>query len=518
MMFDIVIRAGSVLDGSGRTAYAADIGITGGKVAAVGGLAAARARREIDATGRLVAPGFVDAHVHADARILDADVQLAALRQGITTMILGQDGLSFAPADAATLDWVGGYFAGVNGRHPTLTVPASGWVDVARLLATYRGSTALNTAYLAPHGTIRRVVMGGRDYRPSGAETARMRAMVDRALADGAIGLSSGLGYLPGRYADAAELTELCRPLAARGLPYVTHMRGYEERAAIGMAEAAAIGCGAGIPVHISHYHGPARSLTALLEQARSSGADVSFDSYPYLKGASVLTAVLPEWLPSGDPERLCDVLSDRRIRHRLTVEMGPDRSARVTLAHIPEARFAWAEGLTLPCAAERAGLTVGELCAELLIATRAETAMVFDYPATTTIDDMRTLARDSAHVGGSDGIYIGGHPHPRGYGAFARFLRGQVREWGDWSWADAIEHLSTRPAERFRLPHRGRLAPGYAADVIVIDPNTVADRADYHNPRELAGGIDDVLVAGIPVLRGGALTGVTPGSPLCSN
>jgi N-acyl-D-amino-acid deacylase len=181
----------------------------------------------------------------------------------------------------------------------------------------------------------------------------------------------------------------------------------------------------------------------------------------------------------------------------------------------VPDPQWSWTEGRRLLDAATQAGRTPGELLLDLLVETRLDAAVVIDSPATTTDEGLRTLLNHPAHFGGSDGIYLGGHPHPRGWGAFARYLGEQVRSLGDWTWPEAVRHLSTGPAGRFGLADRGVIRPGAAADLVVLDPATAGDKATYENPRELAVGVDDVLVAGVPVLRGGALTGSLPGRPL---
>ncbi len=296
-MFDVVIRGGTVLDGTAAPAFRADVGLSGGQVAAVGALADAPGVTEIDAAGRYVLPGFIDAHVHADAAVFAEQMQLAALRQGVTTLLLGQDGLSFAPAGPATLDYVTRYFAPVNGPHPALD---GGAVSVAGLLAGYDRRVPLNTGYLLPHGTIRYEVMGPARRAPSDDELSRMRAMVETGLAEGAAGLSTGLEYAPGSYADVAELAALCRPVAAAGLPYVTHMRGYEASAARGMHEVVEIARRSGAAAHVSHYHGPAGPLGVLMDDALRGGADLTFDSYPYVRGSTTLAMVILPGLASG--------------------------------------------------------------------------------------------------------------------------------------------------------------------------------------------------------------------------
>jgi N-acyl-D-amino-acid deacylase len=508
-VFDLVIRGGAVLDGTGAPALRADLGVRGGRIAALGDLAGAEAAGEIDATGRYLLPGFVDTHCHAESALFGAPVQLALLRQGVTTVLLGQDGLSYAPGSPSTVDFVTRYFGAIFGRHPAFTGGR-----VGDLLASYDGATPVNAAYLVPHATVRYEVLGAARRAPDGDELAAMRRLVEEGLDDGAAGLSSGLEYVPGRYADAAELAYLCAPLGAR--PYVTHMRGYGLRAGVGMAEATRIGREARVPLHVSHYHGPAAELTALLDTAEAEGVDVTFDSYPYTRASSILAMVaLPDRLPTADLSATTAALRDPAVRTRLRAEWPDDLWERITLACVFHPDWAWAEGLRLPDAAARAGLDPADFTIELLVADKLRVGCVFERRPPTTEESVRTLLRDDRHMAGSDAIYLGGYPHPRGYGAFGRLLGRHVRELGDWTWAQAAVHLAARPAARFGLLGRGLLQRGYAADVVLLDPAAVGDRATYDAPRELAVGIDDVLVNGVPVLAGGALTGRRPGRAL---
>jgi N-acyl-D-amino-acid deacylase len=520
-MLDVVVRGGVVLDGTGAPAFRADVGVSGDRIAAVGQLSGAAAATEIDATGRYVLPGFIDAHVHADAAVFGPGMQLAALRQGVTTLLLGQDGLSFAPAGPAAIGYVTRYFAPVNGTHPALGGES---VSVAGLLAGYDRRVPVNTAYLIPHGTIRYEVMGPARRAPSDDELAAMLAMVERGLADGAAGLSTGLEYAPGRYAAEAELAMLCAPLAEAGLPYVTHMRGYEAAAARAMAEVVEIASHSGAAAHVSHYHGPAEQLITLVDEARGDGTDLTFDSYPYVRGSTTLAMVtLPDWLPAADFDATLGALADPATARRLDQEWFAGRGdlwPRITLSHVPAPGLRWAEGMRLPEAARQAGREPAAFCRDILLATRLEAGCVLGFPPQAGEDadpaaaadrSMRALLRHPAQMGGSDGIYIGGHPHPRGWGAFARLLGRHVRDLGDWSWEQAAVHLAGHTARRFRLTDRGLIRHGQAADITVVDPAKVADQATYQNPRELALGVDHVLVNGVLVLSGGELTRAAP-------
>lgn len=513
-MLDVVIRGGLVADGTGAPGKLADVLIEGGRISGVGSFPGATAERYVDASGAVVMPGFIDAHVHGDALVTTPEVQLAALRQGVTTFVLGQDGVSFAPSSAAALRYVSRYFSAVNGRHPDLAGP----VSVAELLAGYDGATALNTVYLAPLGTVRASVVGTADRPATDDELAEMTRLVEQALDEGAAGVSSGLEYVPGGSADVRELAALSRPAGALGRPYVTHMRGYEAAAPTALAEACAVGVTAGAPVHVSHYHGPGEQLAGLVDEARADGLDLTFDSYPYLRGSTVLaTVVLPAGLRRADPDTVLATLADEAARRALVDDWSARHELweRITLSHVPAAELSWTEGLTVAAAAARAGLAPAQLCAELLQATGLEVGCVFAHPPSNADESVRTLLRHPAHIAGSDGIYVGGHPHPRGWGAFARLLGRHVRDLGDWTWEQAAVHLAAGAADRFGLADRGRLVPGAAADVVVVDPDLVTDIATYDDPRRPAVGVREVLVNGVSVLADGALTGARPGRAL---
>jgi N-acyl-D-amino-acid deacylase len=286
-----VLRGGRVVDEGG--ADEADLSIVAGAIEQVGRIEAQPGDLDIDASRRLIMPGLIDAHTHADGRVFDDEVALALLRQGVTTVIAGQDGVSYAPGDGR---YATRYFAAINGPHPTYRGGG-----VAELLAGYDGTTPINVGYLLPAGTIRHEVMGFRSGRPTAEELTAMRDLVEQGLAAGALGLSTGLDYTPGLFADAAELAELCRPVAAADALYVSHMRGYEEESGLGLEEVIAICEPSGVRGHISHFHARPELIASLLDKA-SSQIDLTFDWYPYSRGCSVLGMVLlpPELLALG--------------------------------------------------------------------------------------------------------------------------------------------------------------------------------------------------------------------------
>jgi len=513
---DVLLQGGWVVDGTSAPPFRADVAITGSMISAIGRLSGMEATESVDVTGRYLTPGFIDTHVHADASADDPQVQEACLRQGVTTLLLGQDGLSFAPASAQTIESVSRYFGPVNGACPD---ELAGGCSVAELLAHYDQNTALNVGYLAPAGTIRAEVMGYESGPAHAGGLRAMRALVEDALADGALGLSTGLEYVPGRFADAAELAHLCEPVAEAGGVYVSHMRGYEADAWRGMAEMFDIGERSGVAVHASHLHGPTHMITDLLNKARAAGIDTTFDSYPYLRGSSILAMVaLPAEVQSAGPTDTVTRLRDPQVRQRLARDWFPaidDVLGRITLSYVGAKQWQWVEGITLLDASSKADMSPGELVCELVSSSAGGAGCVFAQPPTNTLADVRSHLRHDAQMVGSDAVYLGARPHPRGWGSFARVLGRHTRELGDLSWGQAVSHLAGHPARRFNLADRGLLRPDSVADIVVLDPATVADNSDYAHPRACATGVDHVLVGGIFALRDRQLTNVRPGRAL---
>ena len=298
-----------MIDGSGGPPYRADVAVAGTTIAAVGRLDHAEAARVLDVAGRYIVPGFIDAHVHGDLVLLADPIHLPALRQGVTTYVIGQDGSSFAPASPPTLDYMKRYTAGFNGNPSGIS---GTWQSIDEYLARFDGRVGINVAYLIPNGNIRMEVMG-LDPRPARDDELRaMQRLVRDGLEAGAVGLSTGLDYIPSRYADTREIAALCEPIATDNGVYVTHMRGYGARAAVGMGEVFAIAHAAGVPAHVSHYNGRADLLLPLIDEGRALGLDLTFDSYPYLAASTILGMVaLPAWVQEGGIEPTVERLRD---------------------------------------------------------------------------------------------------------------------------------------------------------------------------------------------------------------
>ncbi|MDQ1579260.1 MAG: N-acyl-D-amino-acid deacylase [Microbacteriaceae bacterium] len=514
-----VLRGGTIVDGAGSEPRVADLAIRGNTIEAVGTIVAEPTDTVIDVSGRYLLPGFIDAHSHADAAVFSAEVQRGLLRQGVTTVIVGQDGVSYAPGDGG---YASEYFAALNGPHPSYTGGG-----VAALLASYDEATPVNVGYLVPAGTVRHEVRGYTGGPSTPAEIAAMSAVVAQGLDDGALGLSTGLDYVPNILADTDELIALCRPVAAAGAIYVTHMRGgYEEKSRIGIEEVDQIARATGVSVHVSHYHGPSDLLIGLAGELSSHGIDMTFDAYPYRRGCSLLAMpILPPALLSGPRAELVATLSDPEVRANLLDEwfttfadnplLGPEWADNLTFAHIAAGEYAWAHGRTISAAAAQVERDPASFALDVLVASSLEVSTIMTVRNQRSYDELAELFTHPSHIAGSDGIYVGAHPHPRAWGTFAKFLRLFTRERGDFSWPDVAVHLAGRAAERFGLSDRGRLWPGYVADVVVVDPTIVGDISTYDAPRADAVGIDDVFVAGQQVLADGRLTGVLSGRGL---
>ena len=516
MEFDLIVKGGWVIDGSGGPPTRADVGVLDTMVAAVGRLDGSGGAKVIDATGLYIVPGFIDAHVHGDAMLLADPVHLPALRQGVTTYIIGQDGCSFAPGSAGTIDYMRRYTAGFNGNPDTV---AYDWRNLDEYLARFDRRTAINVAYLIPNGNVRIEVMG-HDPRPANDdEIEAMQRLVREGMDAGAVGLSTGLDYIPSRYADAREIAALCEAIVPDDGVYVTHMRGYGPNAKLGMDEVFEIARRSGVAAHVSHFNGPANVLLPLLEQGLAMGHDLTYDTYPYTAWSTILGMVaLPLWVQEGTTDQTLARLADPATRARLAAEVFPGLSPfllhETTLAMVAAPAWRWAEGMTIAQAAGRAGRAPGDFICDVLLASDFAVGVVGRW-GDRTEEDVRAILRHPAHMAGSDGIFAGGFPHPRGWGSFARYLGHHTRVLGDYTWAEAVTHLSTHAARRFRLADRGLVRPGYAADLAVFDPKTVADTATYEAGRTLAEGVRHVVVNGSLALEDGEPTGKTPGRAL---
>jgi len=516
-----------VLDGSGSPGRVADVLLHGDRIAEVGRHLDAPGARIIDASGLAVAPGFIDMHAHSDLAVLTDSAHLAKVSQGVTTEVLGQDGLSYVPATDETMPILREQLAGWNGVPDGLDFS---WRSVADYLAAVdaRG-TAANVAYLIPQGSVRMAVVGTENRRATPAELDGMRAIVAAGMRDGAFGLSSGLTYVPGMFADTAELAALCAVVAEHGGFYAPHQRSYGAGALDAYAEMVAIARDTGCALHLTHAtmnfgvnRGRAADLVDLIDGAIADGVDLTIDTYPYLAGSTTLSALLPSWSAVGGPEATISRLTDPAVRSRVAHELDvlgtdgchgvPVDWATIEISGVRDRALSAAVGRTIAAIAADQGVPPTETYFDLLVADRLGTSILQHVGDE---QNVRTMMRHPRHTGGSDGILVGAKPHPRSWGTFPRYLGHYVREEGVLTLEDAIVHLSARPAARLGLTDRGRIAPGMIADLVLFDPATVTDRATYDEPSRQAEGIPWVFVAGRPVIADGRRTGETPGRAL---
>ncbi|MFW6078719.1 MAG: N-acyl-D-amino-acid deacylase family protein [Gemmatimonadota bacterium] len=499
--WDLLIAGGTVIDGTGADRYAADVAVRGDRIVRVSRapLPADRAERVIDASGRVVAPGFIDMHAHLDP-LLRLPAAESHVRQGVTTAVGGPDG--------------GGPY------------PIGEHLDSAAALGI-----GMNVAYLVGHNTVRRRVMGTEDRAPTAAELEEMKALVARAMGEGAFGISTGLKYVPGAYSEIDEVVELSRVAADSGGIYTSHLR--EEGLGLidAVAEAIEIGRRAEIPVVLTHHKavgqpmwGGSERTLAMVDSARQAGIDVMMDQYPYTATYTGITVLIPAWAQAGGSDAFLDRVADPALRDSIVDgivfnilnDRGGGDLRRVQLASVEWDRSL--EGRTLHDWAVREGMEPSpETGAELVIEAVRRGGARAIYHVLDEADVERIMRHPQTMIA-SDGrlTHPGeGHPHPRWYGTFPRVLGHYVRERGVLGLEDAVRKMSGLPAERLGLDDRGRIARDAFADLVVFDPETVIDRATFEDPHRYPEGIEYVVVNGAVAVDAGEFVDVRAGRVL---
>lgn len=527
---DVIISGGEVVDGTGAPPVRADVVIRDGRIAGVLPPGADRPAESapsdvLDASGLVVAPGFIDLHSHADFSIQDHPAADTAVHQGVTTLLGGNCGFSpfpVTPTDEGraalrrsagfldsglSWDWTGldGYAAAVDADPP-----------------------AVNLAAQVGHAALRMAAIGADERAATGDELDRMRELVAEAAEQGAYGMSTGLIYAPGCYASPDEVAALATTAAEHGLLYSTHMRDESADLLPAVAEALEAARASGVRLEISHLkamgpanHGAVRAALAAIEEARADGVDVTADVYPYTASSTTLTSRLSAWAMDGGPDRLLERLADAPTRARVADELRARFGREVTpdgvvIAELPAGPYSGFVGRSLADIGAERGVDPADAALDLLAAHQARVAVINHAMAP---DDVATVLAHPLVSVASDGWTLrpsgAGRPHPRSFGTFARVLARYVRESGLLTLEDAVRKMTSLPASRLGLTDRGEVRTGLVADLAVFDPATITDESDFLDPWRLATGVRHVLVRGVPVLRDGTATGARPGGVL---
>jgi N-acyl-D-aspartate/D-glutamate deacylase len=530
-MEDIIIRGGTIIDGSGAPSYRGDIAIRDGRITAIGMLKDRSAKQVIDADGLMVAPGFIDMHSHDDLHVLENKYMDAKIRQGVTTTVLGNCGFALYPVMPETKKLFYEYATGLFG---TPEKGDLGYADLEQFFADIRRvGSAINVASLAAHGVLRIAVMGYDNRKPTEAEMARMKELLRQSMRSGAVGMSFGLIYAPGAYADTAELIELSKVVGEEGGFIASHMRSESGMLLDAIEEMITIAREARVPLEISHLKavgtpnfGKGKEALRRIAAAKREGIDVTFDQYPYHAGSTTATTLLPPWALEGGIESMLRRLRDEETRRRIKADMinGIPNSPwenmadligweNIMVCSVQTAENKKYEGSNIKDIAEQLNMDPYDVFFRLLDEEDGRIILVMFQQ---DMNDMETIMTDDLQMFGSDGIPLRGKKaHPRLYGTYPRVLGTYVRERNLLTLERAVYKMTYLPAHRLGLLDRGLLRPGMMADITIFDMEQVNDLATYTNPEVYPSGIEAVLVNGVVVLRQGTFTGEFPGQPL---
>jgi N-acyl-D-amino-acid deacylase len=503
-MFDMLIRNGVIIDGAQTPRYQADLAIQGDRIVQIGQIdAAAPAQQTIDAAGKIVAPGFVDVHNHSDGWLLKTPHLTSKTLQGFTTEVIMADGISYAPLTSATAtDWLY-YLRTLNALQ---LAEYSGWESLADYMALLDRANVQNSIPHIPYANLRTLACGWGRATPDDFQMRQIIAEVEKGMAAGAVGLSTGLDYVTQQFATTDELVAACEPMAPYGGLYVTHVR-YKKGTLAGVQEAVEIGRRAGVPVHISHLKetSPAaiEALLTYIDTIAVNEVDFSFDVYPYLPGSTMLNYLLPYEVWVDGPLGVLPKLRNPQIRARFAQSLAFTPLDETFIAWLPSKENSQHQGKTLQQYIDECNKAPVDALCDLLIEENLMVLLVFHQGDDRLIDP---FLQHRCYMMGSDGIYHeDGAVHPRQYGSGARLIGRCVRDYQLFALEDAVYKLSGHPATRFGLTQRGMLREGYFADVVIFDAETVNDHATYTDPHRAASGVTEVIVNGTAIVRGGA-------------
>jgi N-acyl-D-amino-acid deacylase len=518
---DVAIRNAHIIDGTGRARYRADVGVRGDRIAEVGEVGAAAL--ELDASDKVISPGFIDVHSHSDLTLLVEPGASSKIRQGVTTEVVGNCGFTVAPIRKDRLGAFKKFWSSSGsewyGVEPT-------WETMGGYMRALEArGPVLNVSVLAGHGTIRFSVMGDAPRRASETELAEMEDLMEESMASGACGLSSGLRYTPSCYADEEELVRLCNVVRKHGGVYATHMRSEGDNGdwEAAIVEAVDVAKRAGVPLQISHLKALSKNVwntsggaLELIQGFRDQGIDVSSDQYPYDAAHTGLTVFLPQWvtladIPALSDEKRAEIIAN--IKRVLDVRGGPER---IVVVSSPEGRF---DGKDIAVISRPLGLAPEECILRLILDYHGEISII---SRSMLEEDIQRIMKAEYVMVASDGYSLSpsgpvavGVAHPRSYGTFPRVLGLYVRERGVLTLEDAVRKMTLLPAQKFRLAGRGSVAVGASADLVVFDPLTVIDRSTFSSPTEYPVGVEQVFVNGKQVIRDSSPTGTRAGMVL---
>lgn len=517
-MLDVLIKGGTIIDGTGNVSFKGDVAVKGDQLRILrGDTLTLSARKTIDVPGCIVAPGFIDVHTHSDLMALAEPLNEPKIRQGVTTELVGLDGIGYAPLSRKNLRLTLRLFSGLNGI-PELDYT---WSSIAEYLEQFRHKTAGNIACLIPNSCLRVEAVGWEKHPATKDERKKMQKMIQQAMAEGAVGLSTGLQYPPGSWADTDELVELCRTVGECGGVHVIHVR-YDLGDGIfdGFREALKIARLSGCPTHISHFYAtiPLRGQTArmlrFVDEARASGIDLTFDAYPYEAGSTTLTVAVPEWAQSGGPNAMLKRLQNKADREKMRGHSSKvlGQIERMVISAVKTEKNQPYAGLTVAAVAIKLNKDPWDTICDLLVEENLEVAF---YTFSGDMNDVKVIMTHPAHMFCSDGLRIGSMPNPRVYGTFPKVLGAMVRDEKVLPFEQAIRKMTSFPAQRFGIKDRGILRDGMKADIVVFDPATVSGTATYANPKQFPIGIEYVIVNGKVVIEKSKHTGILAGEPL---
>ena len=525
---EIRIVGGTIVDGTGAAGRPGTVEVREGRLRLTDEAGTEPAGRTIDATGKVVAPGFIDLHSHSGLMLLAEPLHEPKVRQGITTEVIGVDGNSYAPfASQQDLDWFVHLNAGLDGDPRRTHKTKIDWSTVAGYLTRFDGTVSLNVAYMIGNSPLRIAGVGWEDVPATPQARATMLALLKEGMEEGAFGLSSGLDYPPGSYATTGELAELTREAGRHGGFYHTHVRySLGDRFLDPFREAIEIGRLGEAPAHITHFYhrktfpGGPEGMLDLVDVARKEGLDVTFDAYPAEWASTRLLILIPPWVQAGGPIRTKERLAEPAVRNRIRRELqergvlfaGAGGLRDVRIGYLRQPALLPFEGRTLGEMMDQTGSDAVDTLCDLLLAEDLRPNEVTPGPH---IDGIRRFLRHPIGMVGTDSTFIGDKPSPRTYGSFPRILGQFVRDEALLSLEEAIRRMTSAPAARLGLRDRGTLKDGAVADITIFDPATVRSNATYDEPRQFPDGIDHVLVNGTLVVDEGAHTGATPGRAL---